>query len=954
MPSAAKRPTLIMIDGHALAYRQFFALPLESFSTHGGEPTNATFGFARTLLDILEKDRPDYLLATFDRGLSGRNQLYPDYKATRDKMPDELRIQMQRIHELVEAFNIPLLSINGYEADDLLGTLSDQAAARDLDVLIVTGDRDLLQLVTERIHVRLPAARRAGNGDQVFDPAAFREAYEGLEPPQLVDLKALMGDPSDNIPGVKGIGEKGGIKLLKAYGSLEGIFAHLAELPAGQRQKLEEGREMAFLSRELARIRHDAPVTLDLPACVAQDYDRDRVAELFRTLQFRSLIGRLAPVGEAHATPGVARQLSMFATAEEAAPAAPHTGASAAIAATVIIQDEKALANLVNRLNAASAISFDTETTSTDQMQAELVGISLSTDGETGYYIPVGHTPPPGAGQEPLLEEAALRQLSLEQVIAALRGPLTDPRIPKYGHNAKYDLIVLRRYGLDVTPIRFDTMVAEWLCDPDSRNKGLKNLAWIRLGLEMTPITDLIGSGKNQITMDRVSIPAAASYAAADAAVTFRLVAPLRAELEEKRVLKLYDDLEMPLLPVLADMEMAGIRLDTAYLAQISAELSARLAALEQEIYDQAGGYGPFNINSPKQLNDVLFGKLQLPAEGVRKTTHGLSTSADVLEDLRDLHPIVGLILEHRELTKLKGTYVDALPELVNPRTGRLHTSFNQTGTVTGRISSDNPNLQNIPVRTEQGRQIRRAFVAPEGHYLLSVDYSQVELRVLAHISQDPTLLEAFRQGQDIHRTTAATVYGIPFEAVTYDQRRFAKSVNFGLLYGMGAFRLARDSNLTLAQAEAFIQAYFERFPRVRAYLDETKRLAASQGYLETLLGRRRYFPELQASASSRASAVARQRAERQAINMPIQGTAADIMKLAMIQVQERLKAGRYPARMLLQVHDELVLEVAEDALESVTRLVIETMEGAFALDAPLRADARYGANWLDMQDFTA
>ncbi len=953
MPDSAKRPILIMIDGHALAYRQFFALPLESFSTHGGEPTNATFGFARTLLDILEKDRPDYLLVTFDRGLSGRNQLYTDYKATRDKMPDELRIQMQRIHELVEAFNIPLLSIDGYEADDLLGTLSDQAAAQDLDVLIVTGDRDLLQLVTDRVHVRLPAARRSGNGDQVFDPAAFREAYEGLNPPQLIDLKALMGDPSDNIPGVKGIGEKGGIKLLKTYGSLDAIYEHLDELPASQRQKLAEGREMAFLSRELARIRHDAPVTLDLKACVAQDYDRDRVAELFRTLQFRSLIGRLAPAGEAHPAAGTARQLSMFAEAEETAPGAGGRS-STAIATTVIIQDEAALTDLVEKLNAAQAISFDTETTSTDQMQADLVGIALAIDGETGYYIPVGHVPPPGAGQEPLLEEAAQRQLPLEQVIAALRGPLTNPNIPKYGHNAKYDLIVLRRYGLDVTPIRFDTMLAEWLCDPDSRNKGLKNLAWIRLGLEMTPITDLIGSGRNQITMDRVPIAAAASYAAADAAVTFRLVDPLRAELADKRVLKLYDELEIPLLPVLADMEMAGIRLDTDYLAQISAELSTRLAALEQEIYDQAGGYGPFNINSPKQLNDVLFGKLQLPAEGVRKTTHGLSTSADVLEDLRDLHPIVGLILEHRELTKLKGTYVDALPALVNPHTGRLHTSFNQTGTVTGRISSDNPNLQNIPVRTEQGRQIRRAFIAPEGHYLLSVDYSQVELRVLAHISQDPTLLEAFRQGQDIHRTTAATVYGIPFEAVTYDQRRFAKSVNFGLLYGMGAFRLARDSNLTLAQAEAFIQAYFERFPRVRAYLDETKRLAATQGYLETLLGRRRYFPELQASASSRASAIARQRAERQAINMPIQGTAADIMKLAMIHVQERLKAARYPARMLLQVHDELVLEVAKEALESVARLVIETMEAAFRLDAPLRADARYGPNWLDMEAFTA
>ncbi|GAB4569723.1 MAG: DNA polymerase I [Anaerolineae bacterium] len=938
-----ERPLLMMIDGHALAYRQFFALPIASFSTPEGEPTNATFGFARTLLDILQHDRPDYLLVTFDRGMSGRDTLYEEYKGTREKMPDELRVQLQRIRELVEAFNIPILEVDGYEADDILGTLAEQAEAQGLDVVIVTGDRDLLQLVTDHVKVKLPASR-SNQADEPYDIAAFQEKYDGLTPPQLVDLKGLMGDSSDNIPGVKGIGEKGGIKLLKAYGSLEGIYEHLEDLPKGQRSKLESERDLAFLSRELARIKHDAPVTLDLDACVAHDYDRNRVAELFRKLQFRALANRLGPTQET-APAGTAVQLDMFGQAETA------PASDSPLVKTTIIQTEDALRTLVKTLNKAKAIAFDTETTSTDQMTAKLVGIALAVDGEHGYYIPVGHVPPAGEGQEALLAEADLKQLPLQTVLDALREPLTNPDLPKFAHNAKYDLVVMRRYGIDVQPITFDTMIAEWLCVPDSRNKGLKNLVWVRLGIEMTDISALIGSGRNQITMDQVPIERAAPYAAADAAMTYRLVEPLREELTAKNVLKLYDTLEIPLIPVLADMEMAGITLDSDFLHAMSAELAERLAALEQEIFELSGGYGPFNINSPKQLNDVLFGKLGLPADGIRKTTHGFSTSADVLETLADKHPIIPLILEHRELTKLKGTYVDALPALVNPETGRVHTSFNQTGTVTGRISSDNPNLQNIPVRTEQGRQIRKAFIAPPGYFLLAVDYSQVELRVLAHISQDPTLLEAFRQGQDIHRTTAAAVYGIPFEAVTYEQRRFAKSVNFGLLYGMGAFRLARDSDLTLAQAEDFITAYFERFPRVRAYLDETKRLAAEQGYLETLLGRRRYFPELQHTGNNRVSAIARQRAERQAINMPIQGTAADIMKLAMLQVHARLRDSGAGARMLLQVHDELVLEVPEAELRPVAAMVAETMEGAFKLDAPLKADTRYGKNWLEMEE---
>jgi DNA polymerase-1 len=944
--SDSKRPTLIMIDGHALAYRQFFALPLGTFSTRDGEPTNATFGFARALLDVLEKDQPKYLLVTFDQGLSGRDELFDEYKGTREKMPDELRVQIERIHDLVQAFNIPILEVEGYEADDLLGTLARQAEAQDVDVLIVTGDRDLLQLVTDHTYVRLPPGRWTKT-DQLFGPAEFREKYGDLEPPQLVDLKALMGDSSDNIPGVKGIGEKGAIKLIQAYGSLEGVYEHLDNLSKGQRSKLEDGRELAFLSKKLATIKTDAPVTLDLQACVAHDYDRNHVADLFRLLEFRMLADRIPTSGTPAAAPGKPQQMNLFGESPAAEEAA-RKNDERSVVDTTIVHDKAGLKALVEVLKQAQMIAFDTETTGTDQMQAELVGIALAVGPESGYYVPVGHT---AAGQEALLEDVAIKQLPLQTVIDALRAPLTDPDIPKVGHNAKYDLVMLRRYGIDVAPISFDTMIAEWLSDPASRNKGLKNLAWVRLGVEMTPITELIGTGKNQITMDRVAIDQAAPYAAADATLTLRLVDELRPELEQKKVLSLLNDLELPLLPILADMEMAGIELDSSFLEAMSRELGERLAALEEEIYAESGGYGPFNINSPKQLNDVLFGKLQLPTEGISKTTHGFSTSANVLEDLRDRHPIVPLILEHRELTKLKGTYVDALPALVNPATGRVHTSFNQTGTVTGRVSSDNPNLQNIPVRTETGRQIRRAFVAPAGYKLLAVDYSQVELRVLAHVSGDETLIQAFLDGQDIHRATAAAVNNIPLDQVTYDQRRFAKSVNFGLMYGMGAYRLARDSDLTLAQAEDFIKRYFERFPRVRAYLEETKIRAADQGYLETLLGRRRYFPELQQTGKGRS--MARQRAERQAINMPIQGTAADIMKLAMIHVHQKIKAGGHAARMLLQVHDELVIEVADDQLPSVTDLVRTTMEGAYDLKAPLRADASAGQNWLEMSELT-
>ncbi len=914
----ASRPMFYVIDGYALAYRQFFALPLAGFSTRSGEPTNAVYGFARTIMDIMQKHKPEYIAVSFDRGLSGRDTLYSEYKGTREKMPGELRQQLERIAQLVEAFNMPLLAMDGYEADDVIGTIAPQAEAQGVDVRIVTGDRDILQLLTEHVTVQLP---KKGEADVVFDVAKFREEYQ-LEPWQLVEWKGLVGDTSDNIPGVKGIGDKTATKLLQDYQTVANIYEHIDEIKGANQKKLIDGKDSAFLSQNLATIKKDVPITLSLEGCHTHDYDARKVDELFGVLEFRGLRDRL---------PKASAQLSLFDTGvvsdipaeEEKRPP---------IVETVIVQDETGLQALVEILNAASVISWDTETTGTDAMSAELVGISVAVDGERGFYIPVGHK----TGE----------QLPIKTVMDALRDPLTNAKIGKSGHNADYDLLMLQRYGVDVAPVTFDTMIAEWLRSPDSKFLGLKNLARQELKVDMTEISTLIGTGKKQITMDEVSIERVAPYAAADAALTYRLMDHLQPKLEELNLLNLYNNLEIPLIPVIAAIERVGVVLDTHYLSDLSTKLTGMLAQLEDDIYT-VSGYGKFNINSPKQLNDVLFEKLKLPTDGLKKTTHGYSTDATVLESLSGQHIVVDKILDYREVSKLKGTYVDALPLLINTHTGRVHTSYNQAGSTTGRLSSSNPNLQNIPIRTELGREVRRAFVASEGNKLLSVDYSQVELRILAHISQDKTLLEAFAQGQDIHAATAAAVTGIPVEQVTKEQRNFAKRVNFGLIYGMGAFRLARDSELTLAEARAFIKTYFERLPGVEKYLEDTKQ-AARKGPIKTLFGRQRDFAVLR-NAGEGSNKVAIQAEERVAINMPIQGTAADIMKQAMINLYNELQKSHLRGKMILQVHDELVLEVPEAEVSETSALVVHIMENAYTLDAPLRANANVGDNWRDM-----
>jgi DNA polymerase-1 len=929
-------PTLYLIDGHALAYRTFFAITRGStgaFVTRNGEPTAGVFGFTSVLLRIYEQEHPDYLAVAFDTGRTFRDDLFPEYKGTRAKMPDELRTQMERIRQLVDAFNIPRLEVEGYEADDVLGSVARQFAAQGLGVKIITGDRDLLQLVDERVIVTLPGKSLSDSKDYL--PEDVLE-FLGVRPRQVVDYKALVGDISDNIPGVAGIGEKTAINLLQTYGDLEGIYAHLDELPGGVRKKLEQGRESANLSRTLATIVLDLPVQLDLQQARPDAFDPGPVEAIFRELEFRSLMGRLTALEQAYGKRDLSqneakkeRQLSMFG---EATPAVVKIQVSTQEASkAVIVNTPELLQALVNRLRDARQISFDTETTSTDQMRAELVGISLAVEAGQGYYIPVGHRS--GA------------QLPLEQALSALSRPMAEAKTPKVGHNVKYDFVVLARYGLRVSPITFDTMIAEWVVNPASHNLGLKNLAWVRQDIKMTNIEELIGKGKNQITMAQTPIEQAADYAAADAEVVLRLIPELQTDLESRRATRLYSEIEMPLVQVLADMEMAGITLDTPYLGQMSAELGGRLAQIEQDVYREVGN--PFNLNSTQQLSEALFTRLHLtPPDRTAKTASGhYSTSAEVLEGLRGKHPVVDWVLEYRELSKLKSTYLDALPLQVNPRTGRVHTSYNQTGSVTGRIASSDPNLQNIPIRSELGRQVRKAFVATPGNQLLSVDYSQVELRIVAHMANDEAMLSTFRAGLDIHTATAAAVYGVPLDQVTKDMRRRAKGINFGLIYGMSAFGLTRATDLTLAESENFVQAYFQQFPGVKRYLDNMRRLAADQGYVETLLGRRRYFPGLKNQSDRNI----RNREEREAINAPIQGTAADIMKIAMLRVPVALAEAGLTGRILLQVHDELVLEVPQDELKKTASLVQEVMENAYQMSVPLGTEARYGPSWGDL-----
>ncbi|MDD2921529.1 MAG: DNA polymerase I [Anaerolineales bacterium] len=927
-------PTLYLIDGHALAYRMYFALTAgassQRWQNSKGEPTAGIYGFARELVRVLEQEKPEYLAVAFDVGKTFRDEIFPEYKATREKMPDDLRPQIERIRQMVDMFNIPRLEMEGFEADDVLGSVAKIAAEKGLGVKIITGDRDLLQLVNEHTVVYL-----AGDDHTyITDEDVIKKL--GVRPNQVVDYKAIVGDTSDNIPGVKGVGEKTAVALLEKFGTLDAIYENIDQVEKRWKTKLEDSKESAYMSYKLALIETNLKINFDFEHAKVVPFDGAALEEFFKEMEFRTLLAKVPAISSGIASSEIAvktaktksGQLSMFVN--EPQPVA--TLVQTSNIEVIVVDSEGKLNDLARELAKAKIISFDTETTSTDEMSAEIVGVSLAVKEGQAYYIPVGHT--------------SGNNLELKKVIAALTPSMTDAKIGKAAHNAKYDYIVLAKHGLVVTPLTFDTMLAEFIVDPSSRNLGLKNLALARLGEEMTRIEELIGKGKNQLSMADVSIESVAPYAAADAETTLRLIPILQNDLARVNGTTLLDEMEMPLVHILADMEMTGIRLDLPFFETFSKKLETRIAEIEKQIFEVVGK--PFNINSTQQLSDVLFTHLRLdPPDKSKKTASGhYSTAADVLENLRGKHPVVDLILENRELAKIKSTYVDALPAAVDSQTGRVHTSYNQVGAVTGRLSSVNPNLQNIPIRTEEGRRVRNGFIADAGNVLLSVDYSQIELRIVAHMAGDEAMLDAFRAGEDIHATTAAAIYGIELEAVTKDMRRHAKAINFGLIYGMSSFGLTRSTDLTLAEADQFVKTYFQKFPGVKKYLDGTRKLAAEQGYVETLLGRRRYFPALQGKLNVQL----KNREEREAINAPVQGTAADIMKLAMLKIPSAIKAAGLKAKMLLQVHDELVLECPEVELQETAHLVQQTMANAYPLSIPLSTEARAGKSWGGMQ----
>ncbi|QSV46252.1 DNA polymerase I [Geobacter benzoatilyticus] len=887
------KQTLYLIDGSSYIYRAYYAI--RHLSSPKGFPTNALYGFTQMLLKVIKDRRPGHIAVVFDVGRTTfRTDLYPDYKANRSAMPDDLVPQIAPIKDMVRAFNIPALELAGYEADDIIGTIARQCEERGMEAVVVTGDKDLMQIVTDRVTL-LDTMK-----DKVSGIPEVQERF-GVGPEGVIDILGLAGDTSDNIPGVPGIGEKTAIKLIQEFGSLDALLERAGEVKGKTGEKLREFADQARLSRQLATIVRDVPMEFDFAAFAASSPDNRRLAELFKEYGFTTLMKEL--------TSEATLSTEQYRT----------------------ISTEEEFQALLADLKAAGTVAVDLETTSLNPLEAEIVGISLSCRDHEACYIPVGH-----------FYLGAPEQLPRQRVLDALRPLLTDPKIRKVGQNLKYDYQVFRCNGIKPSGVWCDTMVASYLLNPVRSGHGLDSLSVEHLDHKMISYEEVAGKGKEQVNFAQVPVEKASTYSCEDSDAAWllhRLFLPRVADMGMER---LFFDVEMPLVQILAEMELAGVKLDLELLGELSAGFGKQLAELEGMVMGLAPE--PFNINSPKQLGEMLFEKLKLPTGKKTKTKTGWSTNVEELERLAEAgHGIASAILQYRGLAKLKSTYTDALPKLVQPVTGRVHTSYNQTVTNTGRLSSSEPNLQNIPVRTEEGRRIRRAFIAEEGHLLLSADYSQIELRVLAHMSGDRVFCDAFARDEDIHTRTAAEVFGLFPEMVTPEMRRQAKAINFGVIYGQGAFSLARQLGIATKVAKEFIDNYFARHPGARAFLDGCVREAEENGYVTTLLGRRLPIPDITSSNGN-----IRAFAQRNAVNYPIQGSAADIIKEAMVKATARMKREGMRSRLIMQVHDELVFEVPKDEVVAMEQLVEHEMEHAVALRVPLKVDISHGSNWSE------
>ncbi len=896
---------LVLVDGSSYLYRAFHALP--PLTNSHGEPTGAVHGLLSMLIKLRRETRAERFAVVFDAsGPTFRDELFAEYKSNRPPMPDELRAQIDPVLQAVEAMGLPLLRVSGVEADDVIGTLAREAASQGMDTLISTGDKDMAQLVGP--HVTL-VNTMSGN---VLDRKGVKEKF-GVEPEQIIDYLALVGDKSDNIPGVPKVGPKTAAKWLGQYHDLDQLVENADQIPGKVGESLRENLEQLELSRELARIRCDVVLDIGADDLKPGTTDTVRLRELYQRLELRSLLRQL-PDESGDDEPG-----------QEAAAAA---ACPAAATRYDMVLTEEDFTAWVNRLREAEVFAFDTETTSLAYMDAELVGVSFAVSEREAAYVPVAHDYP-----------GAPEQLSRDAVLDALKPLLESGKKKKIGHHIKYDAHILANYGIELGGMAFDTMLESYVLNSTATRHDMDSAAGFYLGVTTIKYEDVAGKGAKQLTFNEVPLDTAAPYAAEDADITLQLHRSLWAKLQAEPALEqVYTDIERPLIPVLLGMERHGVLLDTHQLDKQSRELAERMRELEAAAFEEAGQ--PFNLGSPKQLQEILYDKQGLPV--IRKTPKGQpSTAEDVLQELAEDYALPQLILDYRSVAKLKSTYTDKLPAQVNPRTGRVHTSYHQAVAATGRLSSSDPNLQNIPIRSEEGRRIRQAFVAPEGQVLLAADYSQIELRIMAHLSADKGLLDAFAEGRDVHQATAAEVFGIVPDAVTSDQRRSAKAINFGLIYGMSAFGLARQLSIGRDEAQTYVNLYFDRYPGVKAYMDRTREQAREQGYVETVHGRRLYLPDIRSRNAQR-----RQYAERSAINAPMQGTAADIIKLAMIDVHKWLGSGTTPARLIMQVHDELVLEVDRDAADEVMAEVIRHMESAADLRVPLKVEAATGANW--------